>query len=95
MDHFALKELMERLGTRQSAFAKLLGISQGQLSKVLGGKHSLRPKAAERASAIAKDKAPDLASRAGLLDEVAVACRTSDEFRRLLVSAMELMRKNA
>lgn len=94
MNRFALRDLMERLDLRQPAFARRLGISQGQLSKVLSGKHSLGPRAVERARAIATAEAPDIISNLQLLEEVISAHHRSIEFRHLLASAVILMRKN-
>lgn len=95
MDRFVLQALMGALRLRQPAFARRIGISQGQLSKVLNGKHELGREAAAIALSIAEAEAPDVATRARLLKEVIDAYHASEEFRKIVASAIALMRKHA
>lgn len=95
MDRFVLQALMGVLRLRQPAFARRIGISQGQLSKVLSGKHELGRDAAAIALSIAEAEAPDVATRARLLKDVIDAYHASEEFRKLVASAIAIMRDNA
>jgi transcriptional regulator with XRE-family HTH domain len=95
MDRFVLQALMGALKLRQPAFARRIGISQGQLSKVLNGKHELGPDTAAIALRIAEAEAPDIATRARLLKDVVDAYHASEEFRKLVAAAIAIMRSNA
>ncbi|WP_404810514.1 helix-turn-helix domain-containing protein [Methylobacterium flocculans] len=87
-----LNSLAERDDWTQSEMAERLGISQGQLSKVLRGRH--RP-GRRLTAAIGKLILSDEQPFDAWLSSVSTAARTSADFRAAIDAMLRVMRSHA
>jgi len=89
----ALEQFRKANGLNQDELARTLGVSQPHLSRVIAGTSAAGNKLLFRIRALLDGQRRPLLGDRWLMD-VAAAAKRSKSFRRLVSSAMELLRKS-